>query len=71
MTKTVPRLINFTEREGRKDDKWNKHPNTGNRGSIAARHFFRGAAEPALVHAVDNLSSLIDEELEAILNKKK
>lgn len=71
MTKTVPRLINFTEREGRRVDKWNKHPNTGNRGSITARHFFRGAAEPTLVKAADALANLIDTELENILNKKK
>lgn len=71
MTKTVPRVINFTEREGRKVDKWNKHPNTGNRGSITARHFFRGAAEPTLVKAADALANLIDTELENILNKKK
>ena len=71
MTKTVPRLINFTEREGRRVDKWNKHPNTGNRGSITARNFFRGAAEPTLVRAADNLANLIDTELENILNKKK
>ena len=71
MTKTVPRVINFTEREGRKVDKWNKHPNTGNRGSITARNFFRGAAEPTLVRATDALANLIDTELENILNKKK
>ena len=43
----------------------------GWRGSIAARNFFRGAAEPALVHATDALANLIDTELENILNKKK
>ena len=65
------RHIEFTEREGRKIDKWNKHPNTGNRGSIAARNFFRGAGDRALVQAIDTLANLIDTELEAILNKKK
>ena len=43
----------------------------GWRGEIAARHFFRDAAEPTLVRAADNLANLIDEELESILNKKK
>ena len=43
----------------------------GNRGAIAARNFFRGAAERALTQATDALSNLIDTELEAILNKKK
>ena len=65
------RHINFKEREGRKADKWNKHPNTGNRGNIAARHWFKTSAQSALVRATDILSNLIDTELEAILNKKK
>lgn len=42
-----------------------------NRGAIAPRNFFRGAAERALVQATDVLANLIDTELEAILNKKK
>ena len=71
MTRTNPRTIKFTPNESRKVDKWNKHPNTGNRGSITARHFFRNAGEPALVKAVDALANLIDTELEAMLNKKK
>jgi hypothetical protein len=71
MTKTVPRVIQFTENEGRRVDKWNKHPNTGNRGAISARHFFKGAGERALVQAADNLANLIDTELMNILNKKK
>ena len=65
------RHIEFTEQEGRKVDKWNKHPNTGNRGSISARNFFRGAGERALVQATDALANHIDTELENILNKKK
>jgi len=43
----------------------------GWRGSIAARNFFRGAGEQALVRAADALANLIDTELENILNKKK
>ena len=43
---------------------------SGNRGSIAARNFFRGAGERALTKAADNLATLIDTELEAMLNKK-
>lgn len=43
----------------------------GNRGSIAARNFFRNAAEPALVHATDKLANLIDAELDNMLNKTK
>ena len=43
---------------------------SGNRGSIAPRNFFRGAGERALTQAADNLATLIDTELEAMLNKK-
>jgi hypothetical protein len=64
------RNIEFTYNDRRKVYKWNKHPNTGNRGNIAARNFFRGAGERALAQAADNLANLIDTELEAMLNKK-
>lgn len=50
--------------------KSNKNPNTGNRGSIAARHFFQGAANSALVQSADKLANLIEIELDNILNKK-
>ena len=43
----------------------------GNRGSIAARNFFRTKGQPAMERAVDNLANLIDSELMNILNKKK
>ena len=43
---------------------------SGNRGAIAPRNFFRSAGERALAQAADNLATLIDTELEAILNKK-
>ena len=65
------RSINFRRNNRRKEDKWNKHPNTGNRGSIAPRHWFKTVGNPAMAKAVDNLSNLIDEELEIMLNKKK
>ena len=71
MTKTNPRTINFTRNEKRKVDKWNKHPNTGSRGAIAPRNFFRGAGERALAQAADNLAVLIDNELMTMLNKTK
>lgn len=43
---------------------------SGNRGNIAPRNFFRGAGERALTKATNNLATLIDNELEAMLNKK-
>ena len=64
------RSIEFTSNDRRKVDKWNKHPNTGNRGNIAPRNFFRGAGDRALAQAADNLATLIATELEAMLNKK-
>lgn len=42
-----------------------------NRGAIAPRNFFRAAGSPALLRAADRLSTLIDEELNNILNKNK
>ena len=44
---------------------------SGNRGSIAARNFFGSAGSSALTKAADNLATLIDTELEAMLNKTK
>lgn len=43
---------------------------SGKRGSIAPRNFFRGAGEQALAKAADNLATMIDTELLAMLNKK-
>lgn len=71
MTKTNPRVIKFTPNDNRKADRWNHNPNTGNRGSISGRCWFKGAAEAELVKAADNLANIIDEELAAILNKTK
>jgi len=61
------------ERRGRWPSvpKWNKNPNTGNRGAIAPRNWFRSAAEKTLIKAADALAIMIDEELEDLLNKKK
>ena len=44
---------------------------SGNRGSITAKHFFRGYGERALERAAEHLGTLIDTELENILNKQK
>ena len=43
---------------------------SGNRGSIAARNFFGRVGSSALTKAADNLATLIDIELEVMLNKK-
>lgn len=42
----------------------------GNRGSIAPRNFFGQAGQRALTRAADNLSNMIDKELEKLLQGK-
>lgn len=61
MTKTNPRVIKFTENDRRKVDKWNKHPNTGNRGAIAARNWFRGASLQELQKVAGEMDELINK----------
>jgi phosphoribosylamine-glycine ligase len=68
---TGERFINFTSNDNRKADKWNKHPNTGGRGAIAPRNFFRGTGTRALAQAADTLANLINTELANTLNTKK
>ena len=55
------RAINFEVNDNRKVDKWNKHPNTGNRGSIAARNFFANSSHKALQQAAAQLDQLITD----------
>lgn len=61
MTKTNPRVIQFTENERRKVDRWNKHPNTGNRGAIAARNWFGNASLMELRTVAGEMQQLIDK----------
>jgi hypothetical protein len=42
---------------------------TGNRGSIAARNFFRPLGDRAMGQMRDNLAAAIDAEMQAILNE--
>lgn len=61
MTKTNPRVIRFTENTNRKVDKWNKHPNTGNRGAITGRNWFGGASLRELQAVAGKMQELIDK----------
>ena len=61
MTKTNPRVIQFTENSSRKTDRWNKHPNTGNRGAIAPRNWFGGASLKELQAVAGEMQTLIDK----------
>lgn len=61
MTKTRPRVIQFTENSSRKVDKWNKHPNTGNRDAIAPMNWFRGASLKELQDVAGEMQTFIDK----------
>lgn len=65
------RHINFSPDIRRKVDRWNHNPNTGNRGTITGKSFFRDYGQRALERAAEHLGTLIDAELEKILNKQK
>lgn len=51
----------FNYDESRKVNKWNKHPNTGFRGSIAPRNWFGDRSQREVERAADRLTQLIDE----------
>lgn len=61
MNRTNPRTIRFTENPYRKVDKWNKHPNTGYRGAIAARNWFGNASLMELRTVAGEMQQLIDK----------
>ena len=61
MTKTNPRTIKFKENPRRKVDKWNKHPNTGNRGAISAQNWFGGASLQELQKVAAQMDELISK----------
>lgn len=69
MTKTRPRKIKFTTDESRKPDKWNRNPNTGNRGYIAPRNFFGQMAGSALNVVSQHLAATIEEEIAKMYNE--
>ena len=63
------RAIKFKERMSRKADKWNTHPNSGNRGSIAARNFFEPMASAAFDVVSQHLAQIIEEEIANAFNE--
>lgn len=63
---TGNRAIKFTPNEKRKKDKWNKHPNTGNRKKIEARNFFNGDVH--MKQAASQISKLVDILIEEEFN---
>jgi len=61
MSKTNPRTIRFTKNDRRHVDRFNAHPNTGNRGAIAARNWFGNASTKELQAAAGELQQIIDK----------
>lgn len=61
MTRTNPRVVRFTPNENRKVDKWNKHPNTGNRDAISPRNWFGARSTQELNHVAEKLQVIIDK----------
>jgi hypothetical protein len=69
--RNIQKLTEIKRADGTSKFRWTSdNGRYGNRGSLRARHWFRGAGEEALVAAADKLANLIDDELENILNKK-
>ena len=70
--RAISRQMEFKKASGGSKFRWVKDASKyGNRGSIAARDFFRAGAGPRMQRAVDYLSDLIDQELEDILKVRK
>lgn len=68
---TDGRSIKFKSDSSRRVDKWNKHPNTGNRGSIRTRNFFKTKGELALSVAAEGIARMIEEEMQKAINNKQ
>ena len=69
--RAIERLTEVKRKSGGSKFVWRQDASKyGNRGSIAARNFFKTGADPRLRRATEYLADLINEELEAMLNKK-
>jgi len=65
-------ITKLTRVEGTNKFRWSSLGGTyGYRGRIAPRNWFKGLSEEMLVAQADKLANLIDDELEAMLNKTK
>lgn len=70
--RAIERLMEFKRASGGSKFKWVQDASKyGNRGSIAARNFFKTGADPRLMRAMAYLADMINEELENMLNKTK
>ncbi len=69
--RAIERLTEVKRKSGGSRFVWRQDASKyGNRGSIAARNFFKTGADPRLRRATEYLADLINEELEAMLTKK-
>jgi hypothetical protein len=69
--RAIERLTEVKRKSGGSKFVWRQDASKyGNRGSIAARNFFKTGADPRLKRATEYLADLINEELEAMLSKK-
>ena len=70
--RAIERLTEVKRKSGGSKFVWRQDASKyGNRGSIAARNFFKAGAEPRLIRATEYLADLIDDELEDILKVRK
>ena len=69
--RAIERLTEVKRASGGSKFVWRQNASKyGNRESIAPRNFFKTGASPRLIRATEYLADLINEELEAMLNKK-
>jgi len=70
--RAIERLMEFKRASGGSKFKWVQDASKyGNRGSIAARNFFKTGADQRMRRATEYLADLINEELEAMLKINK
>lgn len=70
--RAIERLTEVKRKSGGSKFVWRQDASKyGNRGSIAARNFFKAGAEPRLIRATEYLADMIDDELEDILKVRK
>lgn len=70
--RNIEKLTEIKRADGTSKFRWTSDGGRyGNRGSLRALHWFRGAGELALATSADKLANMIDDELEDILNQKK
>jgi len=65
---TTGRHIQFTPNGKRKEDKWNKHPNTGNRSALTGNNMFANTAPRHMVLAVETIIKEVENYIASLAN---